>query len=372
MHLKHYFKYCLVTILGIASLAVQGQDIYEKYNIYRSPFRVFINKFSITATTGYGSTTYKHDLNGVYFFQDAQNQFIFPNNEVPGETFVGYSDWLNDPQLGAETSLQNSFDVPFDYLPNPVNNPLLVSRQFLIDTDTANFGFKGASWGIPLTISLHYNILDFRIGGGFMYERQFVKELEPISFQGEVRSYTPNFSSTSYTKFFGLVGYKFYSFWSYDFVAELQVGNNRAGRQFNRAVIDRGLYTNFGISIENNWSEYFRVIVKPSLDFKKYTLSLPTGQSIEHRHPSFFLQVGVSINIPEIPRSPMKSDHTQLKHIYTDPKTGRLMEVRGQPIWKRQNPKMGENHRNLKKHRPSSKDKVKSNKAKRKKKFIIF
>lgn len=337
---------------------MDAQSIYQKYNIYRNPLKVFLNKFSITATTGYGSTTYKHSLSGVYFFQDETNQFIFPNSEALGSTFVGYSDWLNNPQLGFETSIEEPFDVPYDYLNNPVYNPLLGARQVLIDTDTLDFGFNGVSSGIPLLLSVHYNILDFRIGGGFMYEKQFVKELAPTLLEDRIRPYQPNFKSTHYTKWFGLVGYKFHSFWSYDFVAELQVGKIKAGKQFNTAAITRGVYTNFGVSIENNWSEYFRVIIKPSIDFKKYVVNLPTGQSINHSNPSFFIQVGLSINIPDIPRSPMKSDHVQLKHIYTDPKTGRLMEVRGQPIWKRQNPKIGENHRKLWRYKWKNKKKL--------------
>lgn len=338
---------------------IQGQSIYQKYNIYRNPVKVFLNKFSITATTGYGSTTYKHELSGLYFFQDATNQFVIPKEgDFIGNTVTGYTDWLNGPQLSDETTLQNPFDIPYDHLANPVNNPLIGAQQLLIDTDTMSLGFEGVSRGIPLLFSVHYNILDFRIGGGFMYERQFVRELQPTILENQVRAYQPNFKSTNYTKLFGLVGYKFHEFWSYDFVAELQVGKVNAGKQFDSSAITQGLFTNFGVSIENNWSEYFRVVIKPSIDFKKYTVNLPNGQTIDHSNPSFFLQFGLSINIPDIPRSPMKSDHVQLKHVYTDPKTGRLMEVRGQPIWKRQNPKVGENHRRLWRYKRKNKKKL--------------
>ena len=55
----------------------------------------------------------------------------------------------------------------------------------------------------------------------------------------------------------------------------------------------------------------------------------------------------MSINIPELRRSPFEADHVQLKHVITDPKNGRLEEVRGQVLWKKQNPKMGQNHRRL-------------------------
>ncbi|MEM6643539.1 MAG: hypothetical protein AAF616_11215 [Bacteroidota bacterium] len=344
---------------------VSGQDnIYQRYDIYRNPIRVILNMFSITATTGYGATFYSHDLNGVFFYQDAQGQYIFNNNvEGVSSAFIGYSDWLNNPSAGLQTTIQSPFDVPFDYLPNPVNNPLLTDQAFLVNTDTTDFGFRGTSHSVPLNAMLHFNYKKFRLGIGYSYERQFVRPLEPTQFMGQVRSYQPNFKSTRFTRLYGMAGYKFYSWWWYDFVAEVNVGRiNQGPNQFNRAVISKGLYYNLGVSIEHNWSEYFRIILKPSIDFKSYTVSIPDGSSVRHRQPTFFLQVGVSINIPDIRRSPMKSDHTQLKHVYTDRKTGRREEVRGQPITKRQNPKIGENHRRPNQHMPSRKNRVKRKK----------
>ncbi|MEO9484619.1 MAG: hypothetical protein ABJG47_14270 [Ekhidna sp.] len=342
-------RYQLIILLAFVSTQSLGQDIYEKYNIYRNPVKVFLNKFSITATTGIGQTSYSHQLRGVYFYQDATNQYIFSNAiENLGSTFSGYTNWLNNPQLGFETSLENPFDVPFEYLPNPVNNPLLGDQTFLVNTDTTDFGFKGGSRGVPINLSIHYSYDKYRLGIGYSYEIHTVRELKPTAFGDQVRNYQPDFSRTRYSRLYAMAGYKFYQFWSYDFVAELQVGRITAGKQFNSGAISRGLYTNLGVSIENNWSEYFRVIIRPSVEFKSYTVNIPDGSSVRHKYPTFFIQAGISINIPDIPRSPMKSDHVQLKHVYTDPKTGRRMEVRGQPIWKRQNPKIGENHRTLK------------------------
>ncbi len=358
-------RYCIVTFALVCSTGVLAQEsIYQKYDIYRNPTRVILNQISITATTGYGATFYSHDLSGVYFYQDAQNQFIFNNNiENLGSTFTGFTDWLNDPQQGFETSIDNPFEVPYDYLPNPVNNPLLGDQTFLVNTDTVDFGFEGTSHGIPINLMLHYEYLDFRVGLGYSYERQFVRALSPTNFGDQVRDYEPNFKSTRFTRLYGMLGYKFYSWWWYDFVAELNIGRiNQGPNQFNRGAISKGLYYNFGVSIENNWSEYFRLIVRPSIDFKSYTVNIPDGASVRHRQPTFFVQFGVSINIPDIRRSPMASDHTQLKHVYTDPRTGRREEVRGQPITKRQNPKIGENHRRPNQHMPSRKNRVKSKK----------
>ncbi len=357
-------RYYLIFLLAFTSTQTLGQDIYERYNIYRNPVKVFLNKFSITATTGLGITSYSHQLQGVYFYQDAESQFIFSNDiENLGSSFSGYTNWLNDPQLGFETSLENPFDLPFEYLPNPVYNPALGDQTFLVDTDTTDFGFKGGSRGIPITLQLHYNYQKFRFGLGYSYEIHFLRRLKPTAFSDQVREYQPNVSKTRYSRLFATAGYKFYSFWSYDFVAELQVGRITAGKQFNKGATSRGLYTNIGVSIENNWSEYFRVIVKPSVEFKSYTVNIPDGSIVRHKYPTFFIQAGISINIPDIRRSPMKSDHVQPKHVYTNPKTGQRMEVRGQPIWKRQNPKVGENNRRMwPKMKKRVKDAKKSNK----------
>ena len=66
---------------------------------------------------------------------------------------------------------------------------------------------------------------------------------------------------------------------------------------------------------------------------------------VSHSYNALYLQFGISMNIPELRRSPIKADHVQLKHVITDPKNGRLEEVRGQALWKKQNPKVGQNQR---------------------------
>lgn len=327
----------------------QSQDIYTKYNIYRNPFRVFLNKFSWTVTTGYGLTNYKHELNGFYFYQDEENQFILNNQEQPGDVFQGYGGWLSQPYLGEQMNLDDPYDLPYNPIENPVNNPNLVNSQFLADTDTLDLSFSSVASTIPVLASVHYHFGEFRIGAGFQYERHFINPLKPSVNQQQIREYQPSFKQTSYTKIFGMLGYRFYEWWDYTFALEVQMGRAKAGKEINTnaLAIGQNFFTNIGINIEHNWSEYFRVVVRPSYDIKSYVINLPEGSSIRHNNAAFMVQVGVSINIPEIPRSPMKSDHVQLKHVITDPKTGRLMEVRGQPIWNEQNPKVGENHRRL-------------------------
>lgn len=323
-------------------------DFYIRNNIYRDPVRVLLNKFSFTLSTGYGNTHYNHDLQGVYFYQDDNQQLILNNAETLPRRFQGFSNWLNAPMLSDTILFDAIFDVPYNYLPNPVFNDTLRTESLLIDTDTTGLAFSGVYHSIPVQLSVHYNYGDFRVGGGFNWERQYAKSLDPNTLTNVIRPYAPNFKATSFTRWFGMIGYQIYEYWEYKFFAELEVGNINAGRQFDDQVISRGLYTTIGISIEQNWSEYFRLILKPSYEIKNYSITLPDGSPvIRHNQNAFFLKFGVSINIPEIPRSPNDADHVQLKHVITDPKTGRRMEVRGQPFWKKQNPKVGQNHRKL-------------------------
>lgn len=335
--------------------------MYDKYNIYRSPIRVILNRVSFTLTTGYSRTYYKQDLEGVYFYQDRNGQYILPNDQVPNlPQFQGYSNWLNNPTLEDEVTIRNPFDVPFPNVNNPVLNPALAGGFYFVDTDTASVGFRGISGGIPITLQLHYNFLEkFRVGLGYTWEKHFIRELQPTNNESVIRSYRPNVTSSRYSRLYVTGGYQFYEYYNHLFVAEVQVGRVSSGPEFNSGLINRSLYLNAGVSIEKELSEYFRVLVKPSLDIKNYKVSIPGGSTeIRTGYPTLHLQVGVSINIPEIPRTPIKNDHIQLKHVITDPKTGRLREVRGQPFYRWQNPKVGQNHRKLWRYKWRNKNKL--------------
>lgn len=350
---------CLIIGLGLSGFG-QSDDIYTRYNIYRNPVKVFLNKFSFTFTTGYGVTNYAHSLDGFYFYQDNRTQLILGNQNELGSIFEGYDGWLSNPFLAQEVNIDDPFDLPYDYLPNPVNNPLLKNRQVLVDTDTLALGFSGYMPTVPVMLAIDYDINKFRLGVGFQYERQYMNPMKPTVMEDQIRPYEPKFDKTSYFKYFGLIGYQFYDWWDYTFVAELQLGRAHAGKEINQDAIGIGqnFFTNIGVNIEKNLSEYFRVVVRPSYDFKSYVVNLPDATSIRHTNHAMMVQVGISFNIPEIPRSPMKSDHVQLKHVIVDPSTGRLMEVRGQPIWKRQNPKVGENHRRLWRYKLKNRRKI--------------
>ncbi|MFT7033540.1 MAG: hypothetical protein ACJA2S_002048 [Cyclobacteriaceae bacterium] len=357
----------LKLILSFVLLASVMPSVAQEYEIdeaqiYRSPLKKILNKFSFTVTTGYGKTNYSHKLEGLYLIQSSTRQYIADNDGQPlGTEFDVYSDWFNNTLLDGTIVQIDSFDVPFQPLIDPVNNPLLKSDLKVFNADSLGLGFSGKGTSIPIALSFRYNYQKFRIGLGYMFEYHLVKPFVPTEETESlgIRNYTPNFKSALYKRFWAELGYRFYDFWDYSFAGELQIGKFNPGGNFNSGLIQRGMYYNFGISIEKNLSEYFRIIIKPSYDLKNYKIGVPgLDKLISHKQPTFFLQVGISITFPEIPRSPIKSDRVQLKHVITDPSTGRYMEVRGQPIYKKQNPKVGENHRKLWRYKNRNKKKL--------------
>ncbi len=320
--LKRYAFTILLCLTAAFSVLAQSKDIYKKYDIHRNPLRLFLNQFSISLSLGYGLTEYRNDLSDFAFYQDSTRQLILRTNSEFGVDSVGYTNWLVNP------------------------SPDTVNAGNTMFGDTLGLIFQKQSGSIPISLSVHYNLGKIRFGGGFTFEQQFIKPLEPNVFKDSIRSYDLGYKSVPVTRFWGMGGYQFYEWWDYTFVGEMRLGTINYGNRFDSPMISNGLFANIGINIERNFSEYFRVTIRPSYDIKSFKIEIPNGSPIRLTNNAFFVQLGISINIPEIPRSPMKSDHIQLKHVLSDDE-GRLKEYRGQPLWKVQNPKVGQNHRRL-------------------------
>lgn len=342
----------------------KDKTIYYKElgKIYRSPIRKVLNMFSVNLSSGIGVTKYKQFLDNVTFVQQGGSnlQFINGSQETPvGTIHQGFSSWFNQPGFVQATPDENLFPTPAPYLVNPVNNSLIADRTLVFDGDS-DLQFKSYSFGVPLLLSLHFNFKNFRLGAGMSYEFQKVAAFKPTAHKELINEYKPNIATVTNKRQFLLLGYKFYDYWDYSFAGEIAFGKFKApNKKFDNSLIDRSLFWNIGVSIEKNLSEYFRLILKPNLEFKNYKLNLPNGSAqMKTRYPSLFINLGVSYNFPEIPRSPIKEDHTQLKHVITNRLRGKRIEVRGQPFYKEQNPKVGQNHRRLIKYKGKNKRKL--------------
>jgi len=348
--------------LFIAFNQAIGQDIYQKYDIYRNQSRVLLNKISFSFSTGMSANTFRHNLSNFYYYQDANQALLIAKpsegNIFDGSPLVGTGNWLNNPFSSLEIDTLLRFDTPYDYLRNPVNNPLLQRNYLLLDSDTISLGFENVIRGIPVNLGAYFAYKKFRLGGGFAFEQLAMRTLNSTYKPEVIRVYQPDFSKTWLTKWYAMGGYRFLEFWNYHFVLEGQIGRINYGKDFSASALSRGIYWNASLSIENIRSEYFKIFFKPGFDSRNYFIQLPDGGNIKHLHNTLSFQLGVTINIPEIPRSPYPSDHVQLKHVITDIQTGQLKEVRGQPFWKEQNPKVGQNDRKLFRYKQSNKRKL--------------
>lgn len=333
----------IVLILLLAAAwprAVSAQDEEEAVTFPLENFYAKINKRPRTIlqnikfglSTGYGSTFFSHDLSGFGVYQAPGGT---PNIFLSPSTASRYSNWVN------QSVNDNSAAVP---------------GSFLVSSDTARIGFKGSAMNIPLKLTIHYEFGGrYRIGGGYSFEYMSIGSMRPTAYADKIRDFQPTQPSGFMSKYFGLVGVSFYRAGDYLFTGDLQVGGFSPGSNFNASLIQAGVYVNLGVTIERELSEYLRLFVRPSFDIKSYTLTLPEGgPAITHQMNAFYLSVGVSYSIPELPKCFIPDCKIQMNHAHGN----REYRSRVHPIYKKQNPQYGENHPNLIKYKGKNKRKM--------------
>lgn len=301
------------------------QENYQGWDgdhIKRSPIRAILNKFSLTVASGYGRTFYAHEFNAKilesYSAQIMVGSYTLNGNEI---SYKGAANWLNATQEKSGT--------------------VSLSEYNFVNQDTISIGYRGSGNSIPINAILTLDIDRFRIGGGVSLEYHKVGTLKPkvdILQYG----YVPNFKSTLFFRYFLNITARIYDYKGWAYNAEIQIGKMKYGSAYSNAVLQKGVYFNVGFPFEYELSEYFFIVVKPSIDIKNYTVTLPQVEggdlpsSIQHNQMAFYLHLGVRLKFPEIPRCKIKSCQTQLKHVHGN------REFRGQPFYKEQNPKIGE------------------------------
>ncbi len=301
------------------------QEQYQGWNgegIKRSPVRKILNMFSLTVTSGYGRTFYSHEFKAP-LLESENGQVMVSSYSLNGNqmTYTGAVNWLNATQESSGTVNLNDYNF--------------------VNQDSVSIGYRGPGNSIPLNAILTFDIDRIRIGGGVSLEYHKVENLKPKSSLLKY-DYLPDFKSTLFFRYFINIAARIYDYEGWTYNAELQIGKMKYGKAFQDAVMQNGIYFNIGFPFEYELSEYFFIVIKPSVDIKNYSILLPEGggdtfpSSIQHNQTAFYIHAGVRMKFPEIPRCRIKSCHTQVKHVHGN------REFRGQPIYKKQNPKIGE------------------------------
>lgn len=222
-------------------------------------------------------------------------------------------------------------------------------------SDQEEIGFKAKAFHIPLRATLHFEFQRFRIGGGYSFEYTNVGEFKPQDHAGEIGNFSHDAESFFLKRYFGSFGASVYRYDQYLLVVDANIGGYKLGKKFDNSLIDRSLFFNLGVAVEREMSEYFRLFIRPSYDFKNFSLNVPeTGNSIKHRFNTFYVNVGVTYRIPELRRCFLKECRAQLNHAHGN----REYRSRVHPIYKKQNPHYGENYPTLIKYKGKNKKKL--------------
>ena len=307
-----------------------------QFNIFRS----FLTQFSLSLSTGYGQTYYSHNLRGMGVYQSALggdvfifDQAYFGDSNIP----VVYQNWVNNP------SGIGGFIIPDPITGNPIttNGIPVGPNDFVMAYDSIPIGYKSVAHSAPFTATIFMDINRYRFGGGATIEFQRLGTFKPTQLKDTLSSFKTDFSAATFKRYFGYVGVIVYESWQYKMLVDLQFGNINRGRNFNKSLSTSSLYFNAGYTLEKSLSEYFKVFIRPSVEWKSYTMSIPeTGLEITHRQPSLFVQFGATIKMPELPRCTVPGCKTQINHVHGN----KEYRCKLHPIWKWQNPNYGQNY----------------------------
>lgn len=293
--------------------------------------RNLFSKLYFSLSTGYANTPFRHKLDGFGIIQQPDSlPLIFDHDN----TTVRYSNWTNNI-------------VASDHA--------LTASPFMVNSDTADIGFRSKTFGIPLKASVHVEFDQYRVGGGYSMSYTRVGEFKPVSYKDDISGYSLEKSNMFIKHYYGMIGARVYRYYEYALVVDANIGGYSLGKDFAKNIMKKSVYINLGVQAEREFSEYFRIFVRPSYEIKSYKLTIPeTNQTLKHRLDGFYLNIGVTYRIPELRRCFLRTCHAQINHAHGN----REYRSRRHAIWKKQNPHYGENYPELIRYKGNNKRKL--------------
>jgi hypothetical protein len=297
----------------------------------KSGLRTLLSKLYFSFSTGYANTPFRHNLDGFGIIQQTDSlPLVFDGNN----TAVRYLNWTNNV-------------VP--------SNNTLAAGSFIVNSDTSDIGFRSKTFSIPLKASVHVEFDRYRIGGGYSIDYTRMGSFQPTNHQSYIAGYSLDRSTMFVKHYFGMIGAMVYRYYEYAVVVDANIGGYSLGKDFAKNLMKKSIYINLGVRGEREFSEYFRLFVRPSYEFKSYKLTIPeTYETLQHRMDGFYLNVGFTYRFPELRRCFLKTCHAQINHAHGN----REYRSRRHPIYKKQNPHYGENYPELLKYKGKNKKKL--------------
>lgn len=306
-------------------------------------FRKILNMFSLEVSAGYGNMLYGQKLEDAVLYSDRTGLYLTGAlDTINASGFSGITNWINNPGINDSLSTYNPVYYPF---PDQELDSIVPT---FISSDSVPLKLRGRASSIPISVRLHFNFLErFRAGVGATFVRNSQANLSLKGFDERlVNQYTTDYKSFWSSKYYITAGGRYWDFWDYSYYFDFTFGiYNLSDKVFDENVIEKSNYWNFGFPIEKNLSKYFKLVFNPSLTIQSIETTQPTGQVIKTNLNSLQFQVGVRVRFPLYKNCPISNCEAQKEHIHVDKK------FRGQPIHKKQNPKIGELYPTLGKHK---------------------
>ncbi len=335
--LKPFFI-CIVLAFGTFIATAQQPMEKKKQKNPNGAFSKFIGGFSLHASTGFGMTFFSHEIQGPGILQQKDgNVYLFDNFYVIGGDSLntGYTGWTNNAQ--------SSSNIPIG------------DEDFLLGTDTLAIKYKGAGGSIPFSVAVSYTFDRYRFGGGVTYEQSFAAKYYPNALTNDLQPFKTDFVTSSITRYYGYVGGEVFRSIRHTIAIDAMIGTFKYGKKkFNPDQIKYKLFVNIGVSFERSLSEYFKVFVRPSLEIKRYELTIPgLNYALTHSAPAMYFSIGAIIRIPDLNKCPVSQCHSQINHRHG----GNVYRSKMHPFWKWQNPNYGQNYPQLIKYKGKNKKK---------------
>lgn len=297
----------------------------------KSGLRALLSKVYFSFSTGYATTPFRHSLDD---FGIVQRPGAAPLIFDTDNTSVRYANWTNEVT-------QYTDAVP--------------AGAFQVNSDTARLGFRSNTFSIPLKLTAHVEFDRYRIGAGYSLNYTRVGAFAPTAYGDQISSYSLERPGRFVKHYFGMIGATVYRYYEYALVVDANIGGYSLGSDFAGNQMKKSVYFNLGVNLERQFSEYFRVFIRPSYELKSYDLHIPeTTQSLQHTLNGLYVNIGFTWRLAELRRCFLRSCHAQINHAHGN----REYRSRRHPIYKKQNPHYGENYPVLIRYKGKNKRKL--------------
>ncbi len=313
-----------------------------------SPIRKVLNMFNFHVELAPSSFTHSNTFNDLILVRtDNPESWIYAARSAEagsGAPFTALTNWFN-------TNRPVVFDQIYD-------------EDLAISTDTLSLKWtnQGATTPVNLRVSfsikkldkLHYKTTgerrtldqDFiRIGGGISmskvkYKNNFFTTEDEPNYGNLLIPVT----ETRMKRVFGTVDVNVWNYVDYTLFVSVMAGTwEYKVEDFNSDYVTYDPFYSIGVTLEKQFSKYFKVYLRPSVEFRNYNF-MAEEIMVPNKITSFNLNLGFIIKYPTYPRNRFKPHQVQMEHVFN----GKL--YRGRSIFRRQNPRIGQNFRQRKKH----------------------